>query len=130
MRSLCILGSTGSIGVSTLDVVARHTDRYKVAALSANGNAELLFEQCIKHNPSFAVLLDESKVGNLRDRLDSVPRVKTTVLCGTESLQEIASLDEVDTVMAAIVGAAGLLPTLAAAESGKRVLLANKETIS
>ncbi len=129
MRSLCVLGSTGSIGISTLDVVARHADRYKVAALSAYKNSELLYQQCLTHKPDQAVLIDEVAAQTLRNQLNQHPDNETEVLSGVDALQQIAALESVDTVMAAIVGAAGLLPTLAAANSGKRVLLANKEAL-
>ncbi len=129
MRSLCVLGSTGSIGVSTLDVVQRHPDQYRVVALSANRNAELLYQQCLIHKPDQVVLVEELGIQALRDRLADHPDVNTEVLGGANALQEIATLGNVDTVMAAIVGAAGLLPTLAAAKCGKRVLLANKEAL-
>lgn len=129
MRSLCVLGSTGSIGVSTLDVVARHPDRYKIVALSANQNSELLYQQCLTHKPDQVVLVDQIAAQTLRDQLSQHPEIDTDVLGGVEALQQIAALETVDTVMAAIVGAAGLMPTLAAANSGKRVLLANKEAL-
>lgn len=129
MRSLCVLGSTGSIGVSTLDVVARHPDQYRVVALSANRNYEALYQQCVIHKPDRVVLVEEHGVQTLRDKLATHPDINTVVLGGAQALQEIATLDSVDTVMAAIVGAAGLLPTLAAATNGKRVLLANKEAL-
>lgn len=129
MRTLCVLGSTGSIGVNTLDVVGRHPGLYRVAALSANSNVELLAEQCIAHNPDVAVIVDQSKVAVLEDRLRSQGGNTTQVLAGSGALEEIAALPDVDTVMAAIVGSAGLLSTLSAARSGKRVLLANKEAL-
>lgn len=128
MKGICILGSTGSIGVNTLDVVGRHPDRYRVVALTANNNVDLLFEQCLTHRPAYAVLLDEGKSADFRSRLKSAG-LSTQVLCGVTALQEVASLSEVDSVMAAIVGGAGLLPTLAAAKAGKSVLLANKEAL-
>ena len=129
MRSLCVLGSTGSIGVSTLDVVQRHPNQYRVVALSANRNADLLYQQCLIHKPERVVLVEEQDVQALRDRLAAHSDIYTEVLGGVGALEEIATLANVDTVMAAIVGAAGLLPTLAAAQSGKRVLLANKEAL-
>jgi 1-deoxy-D-xylulose-5-phosphate reductoisomerase len=128
MKGICILGSTGSIGVNTLDVVGRHPDRYRVLALTANNNVDLLFEQCQAHRPSFAVLIDEKKPSDFRLKLKAVG-LATEVLCGLAALEEVASLNEVDSVMAAIVGGAGLLPTLAAAKAGKTVLLANKEAL-
>jgi len=129
MKGICILGSTGSIGVNTLDVVARHPGRYRVVALTANNNLDLLFQQCQTHIPAYAVLLDESKAADLRERLKAVGLDGIEVLCGTQALEQVASLPEVDSVMAAIVGAAGLLPSLAAARAGKSVLLANKEAL-
>ena len=128
MKGICVLGSTGSIGVSTLDVVGRHPDRYRVVALTANNNLERLLEQCLTHRPGYVVLLDEAKAADFRVRLRS-EGLATQVLCGTRALEEVASLPEVDSVMAAIVGAAGLLPTLAAAKAGKNILLANKESL-
>jgi len=129
MKGICILGSTGSIGVSTLDVVARHPDRYRVVALTANNNLDLLFEQCQTHRPAYAVLLDETKAADFRGRLKTAGLEGIEVLCGVKALEQVASLPEVDSVMAAIVGAAGLLPSLAAAQAGKSVLLANKEAL-
>ncbi len=128
MKGICILGSTGSIGVNTLDVVGRHPDRYRVVALTANNNVDLLFEQCQTHKPDYAVLLDGQKADEFRERIKAAG-ISTKVLCGVSALEEVASLQEVDSVMAAIVGGAGLLPTLAAAKAGKSVLLANKEAL-
>ncbi len=127
MKTLTILGSTGSIGVSTLDVVARNRDRFRVAALSANTGDERMAEQCLAWQPRYAVMADADAAERLRRRLAG--RSETEVLAGSEGLDTIAALPEVDQVMAAIVGAAGLLPTLAAARAGKRVLLANKEAL-
>jgi 1-deoxy-D-xylulose-5-phosphate reductoisomerase len=130
VKGICILGSTGSIGVNTLDVVGRHPGSYNVVALTANNNLDMLFDQCVSHRPSYAVLLDETKAQSFRERLASAGLSNIiNVLCGTSALEEVASLPEVDSVMAAIVGAAGLLPTLAAAKAGKTVLLANKEAL-
>ncbi|CAL1239491.1 1-deoxy-D-xylulose-5-phosphate reductoisomerase [Candidatus Methylocalor cossyra] len=129
MKGICILGSTGSIGVSTLDVVARHPDRYRVVALTAHNNLERLYEQCLRFEPRYAVLGDGEQRARLRRRLQAAGVRRTEVLCGAEALVEVAALPEVDAVMAAIVGAAGLLPTLAAARAGKTVLLANKEAL-
>ncbi len=128
MQNLTILGSTGSIGTSTLDVVARHPDKYQVIALTAHRQVDLLFRQCVQFKPCFAVLLDELEVAPLRLRLRDAG-LKTEVLCGAAALEAVCTLPEVDTVMAAIVGAAGLRPTLAAARAGKKILLANKETL-
>ena len=128
MTNLTILGSTGSIGESTLDVVARHPDSYRVFALTAQRQDELLFEQCRQFKPRFAVLLEEDAAQRLRQRL-AASGLQTEVLCGVEALEQVSAAAEVDAVMAAIVGAAGLRPTLAAARSGKKILLANKETL-
>lgn len=129
MKNICILGSTGSIGVNTLDVIGRHPERYRVVALTGNRNVDRLFEQCVTHRPAYAVLLDDAKAAEFSARLKSAGIAETQVLCGVEALEQVASLPEVDSVMASIVGAAGLLPTLAAARAGKTVLLANKEAL-
>ncbi|WP_020563789.1 1-deoxy-D-xylulose-5-phosphate reductoisomerase [Methylosarcina fibrata] len=129
MKGICILGATGSIGVSTLDVVARHPHLYKVVALTANNNIDLLFEQCLQHRPEFAVVVDEGKALSFREKISNSPVSDITVLSGHAALEQVSILDQVDSVMAAIVGAAGLLPSLAAAKAGKTVLLANKEAL-
>ncbi|HBA67304.1 MAG TPA: 1-deoxy-D-xylulose-5-phosphate reductoisomerase [Methylococcaceae bacterium] len=129
MKGICILGATGSIGVSTLDVAARHPSRYRVVALTANNNIDLLYDQCIVHRPDYVVVVDENKAKQFAERIATSPVSDIKVLSGAESLQQVATLDSVDSVMAAIVGAAGLLPTLAAAKAGKTVLLANKEAL-
>lgn len=123
-----ILGSTGSIGVNTLDVLARHPDRFRVVALTANRNHEALFEQCRRYQPQVAVLADPGAAEQLQSRLRAAGQ-PVEVLAGSAGLERVAALPEVRHVMAAIVGAAGLLPTLAAARAGKRVLLANKEAL-
>ncbi|MEN8170178.1 MAG: 1-deoxy-D-xylulose-5-phosphate reductoisomerase [Pseudomonadota bacterium] len=128
VKGITVLGATGSIGVSTLDVLARHPDKYRVVALSANTQVDRLFEQCQLHHPRFAVMVNADAAEQLQKQLRDQGS-DTEVLSGIEGLERIASLDEVDYVMAAIVGAAGLLPTLAAARHGKRVLLANKEAL-
>ena len=128
MQNITILGSTGSIGKSTLDVVARHSGEYQIIALTAQQQDELLFEQCQCFHPRYAVLLDEAAAERLRARLLAAG-LDTEVLCGAEALVRVAILPEVDAVMAAIVGAAGMPPTLAAAQAGKKILLANKETL-
>lgn len=128
MMNLTILGATGSIGVSTLDVVARHPDRYKVVALSGHTRVELLAEQCHAFHPTYAVVGSAADAQQLTHLL-LARGVSTEVLHGTEALIHIAGLPQVDAVMAAIVGAAGLMPTLAAVTAGKRVLLANKEAL-
>lgn len=128
VRHLTILGSTGSIGVSTLDVVARHPDRFRVVALTANKSVQKILEQCRRFEPRYAVLLNEASAERLRVEIRGAG-LATEVLWGVDSLEKVASLPDVDTVMAAIVGAAGIRPTFAAAATGKRVLLANKETM-
>ena len=125
--NLTILGSTGTIGENTLDVIARHPD-YQVVALTANTQVEKLFQQCLQFNPKYAAMVDEDSASQLAEKLTQEGR-EVTILSGVEGLETVAALDEVDAVMAAIVGAAGLLPTLAAARAGKRVLLANKEAL-
>ncbi len=129
MKNLCILGATGSIGVSTLDVISRHPDKYKVIALSANTNIALLYQQCIQFKPKYAVVVNPDKALILQQQLAQANITTTKILSGTDELVSIATLENVDMVMAAIVGAAGLLPTLAAAQAGKTVLLANKEAL-
>ncbi len=128
MQALTILGSTGSIGTSTLDVVARHPERYRVVALTAHSQVALLFKQCQQFLPDYAVLLSETAAAQLRTLLREAG-LRTEVLVGTDALQQVATLPEVDAVMAAIVGAAGMPATLAAAQAGKKILLANKETL-
>lgn len=127
--SLCnvtILGATGSIGVNTLDVIARHPERYRVIALSGHSRLDLLAAQCAAHKPRYAVVGTAAAATTLKEKLGALA---TEVLYGTDALAQVSSLPEVDTVMAAIVGAAGLQPTLAAVRAGKRVLLANKEAL-
>ena len=128
MTGITILGSTGSIGVNTLDVISQHEDSYRVIALTANKNHELLAKQCLRWNPVYAVMIDSDAADKLQSSLNDADS-DTRVLAGKEALEKVAALDETHTVMAAIVGAAGLLPTLAAARAGKRVLLANKESL-
>ncbi len=128
MKRLTIFGSTGSIGANTLDVVARHPDRYAVEALAAGKNDATLLTQCIEHRPRFAVLVDEGAAQRLREALGA-KGAATEVLHGAQALERVATLPGVDAVMAAIVGAAGLPATLAAARAGKDVLLANKEAL-
>ena len=129
MKGLCILGATGSIGVSTLDVAARHNHLYKVVALTANNNIDLLFEQCLIHHPEVVVVVDDAKAQLFAEKLQQTLISDIKVLSGAKSLEVVATLDNVDSVMAAIVGAAGLLPSLAAAKAGKIILLANKEAL-
>lgn len=127
-KKLTVLGATGSIGVSTLDVVARHPERFVVVALTGNNRVDVLFEQCLAHRPRYAVVGREEQAETLQRRLRA-SGLDTEVLAGPAALEFVAALPEVDTVMAAIVGAAGLKPTLAAVRAGKRVLLANKEAL-
>lgn len=127
-QSVTVLGATGSIGTSTLDVIARHPGRYRVHALTAHRSREALLRLCLSHRPSVAVLDDERDAIWLRERLTAAG-LALEVRSGDSALLEVASATDVDVVMAAIVGAAGLLPTLAAVRAGKRVLLANKEAL-
>ncbi|MEE9445063.1 MAG: 1-deoxy-D-xylulose-5-phosphate reductoisomerase [Cocleimonas sp.] len=127
-KGICILGATGTIGVNTLDVLARHAEQYHVVALTANSNVKKLAEQCLSVKPAYAVMVDEDSATQLEALLKEKD-CETKVLAGKQALATVASLPEVDYVMAAIVGAAGLLPNLAAAEAGKRVMLANKESL-
>lgn len=128
IRGITILGSTGSIGLSTLDVVARHPEHFEVIALTANSQVERLFEQCQSYRPKYAVMANADAAEQLQNKFDASGS-ETEVLSGVEGLERVASLDEVDDVMAAIVGAAGLRPSIAAARAGKRILLANKEAL-
>jgi len=128
IQNITVLGATGTIGVNTLDVVARHPDRFRVVALTGNTQIDRLFEQCVTFQPAFAVVLDADGAEQLQQKISGAG-METEVLSGIEALERVSSLPEVDTVMAAIVGAAGLRPALAAARAGKRILLANKETL-
>ncbi len=128
MEHITILGSTGSIGTSTLDVIARHPEKFKVFALTAHTSVRRLFEQCVAFKPAYAVLANESLAKELTGLLKDAA-VKTDVLFGEQALCDVSSTDEVDTVMAAIVGSVGLLPTLSAVYKGKKILLANKESL-
>ena len=128
MKGITILGSTGSIGVSTLDVISRHQDEYELIALTANKDVKGLLDQCLQWKPRYAVMKDPDSAEKLSSALFKTnPEIE--VLAGNDGLEKVAGIEETDYVMAAIVGAAGLLPTLAAAKSGKRVLLANKEAL-
>ncbi|MCB1996897.1 MAG: 1-deoxy-D-xylulose-5-phosphate reductoisomerase, partial [Rhodoferax sp.] len=127
-QRLAILGATGSIGVSTLDVVARHPDRYEVFGLTAQRRVDELLAQCLRFRPRLAVVPDDAAAARLRAGLQAAG-VPTEVAVGPGALCDLASHPEVDSVMAAIVGAAGLAPCLAAARAGKRLLLANKEAL-
>ncbi|HBO94223.1 MAG TPA: 1-deoxy-D-xylulose-5-phosphate reductoisomerase, partial [Gammaproteobacteria bacterium] len=128
VQNITVLGSTGSIGVSTLDVLRQHRGRYRAFALTAHTNVDDLFRQVLEFMPRYAVLLEDSRAEELRNRLRQAGS-DTEVLAGMDGLVAVAEHADVDQVMAAIVGAAGLLPTLAAVRSGKRVLLANKEAL-
>lgn len=129
MRNLCILGSTGSIGESTLDVVSRHPEKYNVVSLTAAKNVDKMFEQCLKHLPKKVVMLEEQSAISLASKLTENGVDSIEVLSGEQALVDVAGDKESDIVMAAIVGFSGLLPTMAAVEQGKRVLLANKEAL-
>lgn len=128
LQQITVLGATGSIGVSTLDVVARHPERYSIFALSGNTKVSVLAEQCRKHRPRYAVVMDDDTAVHLRGLLATLD-TPIEVLVGTDALCAVSSDSEVDIVMAAIVGAAGLMPTLAAVNANKKVLLANKESL-
>ncbi|MFU2327535.1 1-deoxy-D-xylulose-5-phosphate reductoisomerase [Pseudomonas sp. NFX98] len=127
-QQITVLGATGSIGLSTLDVIARHPDRYQVFALSGFTRLSELLALCVRHVPRFAVVPEAGAARALQDEL-SAAGLSTRVLVGEEGLCQVAADPEVDAVMAAIVGAAGLRPTLAAVEAGKKILLANKEAL-
>lgn len=127
-KRITVLGATGSIGLSTLDVIARHPQRYEVFALSGHTQLERLLQQCLQFRPRFVVVLQPDAGATLAAKLRA-EKCDTEVLVGIEAMEQVAAAREVDMVMAAIVGAAGLRPTLAAARAGKTVLLANKETL-
>ncbi|OYY58351.1 MAG: 1-deoxy-D-xylulose-5-phosphate reductoisomerase [Hydrogenophilales bacterium 28-61-11] len=127
-RVLTVLGATGTIGVNTLDVVARHPGRFEVFALTGATQVERMLEQCRTHHPRYAVMAEPAAAALLRERV-AAEKLPVDVLEGSAALTAVATAPEVDTVMAAIVGAAGLPATLAAAQAGKRILLANKETL-
>jgi 1-deoxy-D-xylulose-5-phosphate reductoisomerase len=127
-QRIAILGSTGSIGVSTLDVIARHPERFDVFALSASTRVDLMLQQCVQFNPVFAVMASEPHGRALEQKCRDL-ELTTRVLWGAAAITLIASHEQVDTVMAAIVGAAGLASCLGAARAGKRLLLANKEAL-
>ncbi len=128
VQQVTVLGATGSIGLSTLDVIARHPDRYQVFALSGFSRLKELFALCVRHTPRFAVVPQAAIARDLQDELRAAG-LRTEVLVGEEGLCQVAADPEVDAVMAAIVGAAGLRPTLAAVHAGKKILLANKEAL-
>ncbi|MDQ0039165.1 1-deoxy-D-xylulose-5-phosphate reductoisomerase [Variovorax boronicumulans] len=127
-QRVTVLGSTGSVGVSTLDVIARHPERYEVFALSAATKVDEMLAQCAQFSPRFAVMASAPHAALLAEKLKQ-SGLSTHVLTGEDAIEKIASHEEVDAVMAAIVGAAGLGPCLAAARAGKRLLLANKEAL-
>ncbi len=128
MKGITVLGSTGSIGVSTLDVVARHEDMYRVVALTANRDVDGMLVQCQRFKPDIAVMADSTSANRLAKGLKS-KGISTEVLSGLRGLEIAAAIPDAQIVMAAIVGAAGLLPALAAVRAGKRLLLANKEAL-
>jgi len=128
LQHITVLGSTGSIGKNTLDVLARHPDRFRVFALTAATQVDLMAEQCAQFAPRYAVMATEEPARRLRERLKALG-VFTEVLHGDRALCEVSEAPEVHAVMAAIVGAAGLPPSLAAARAGKKLLLANKEAL-
>ncbi len=128
LEGVLVLGSTGSIGQSTLDVISRHPDKYFVWGLTANRDVDTLLSQCKRHRPCYAVMADEGSAAVLRDRLAEY-QIPTQVLGGHDALCTVAAAAEAPIVMAAIVGAAGLMPTLSAVRASKRVLLANKESL-
>lgn len=128
MRKLTILGATGSIGASTFKVIEQNPQQFSVVALAAGNNVEKMRELCHKWQPKYAVMASDDAALTLKKQLAEL-KISTEVLSGVDAMCQVSSLDEVDTVMAAIVGAAGLLPTMAAVKSGKRVLLANKEAL-
>jgi len=127
-QRVCVLGATGSIGTNTLDVLARHPDRFEVIALTAHGRVAELRDQCLKWKPRFAVVAEPDAAQMLQRELRAAG-LRTEVMHGSAALSDVASHADVDVVMAAIVGAAGLAPCIAAARAGKRLLLANKEAI-
>ena len=129
MKGLTILGSTGTIGVTTLDVVSRHPEKFRVLGLGANRDDVRMAEQCLRWRPQVAAMADAGAAERLHRNLHGAGIEETVVLSGTEGLEAVASLEGADSVVAGIVGAAGLLPTLAAVRAGKRVLLANKEVL-
>src|SRR5215207_6384108 len=127
-QRITVLGSTGSVGVSTLDVIARHPERFEVFALSASNKVDELLAQCLRFAPRFAVMASAPHARLFADKLRQ-SGLRTEVLQGAGAIEAIASHEDCDAVMAAIVGAAGLGPCLAAARAGKRLLLANKEAL-
>jgi len=125
-QNITLLGATGSIGGSTLDILSRHPDRYRLFAVSGYRRMKALAEICHTFQPVYAVVPDDSAAEHLRSQISEL---KTEVLVGEDALERVAEAPEADIVVAAIVGAAGLLPALAAVKAGKRILLANKEAL-
>lgn len=128
MKQITVLGATGSIGLSTLDVISRHPDKYKVFALTAHVNVDEMFRQCRLFKPRYAVMSCQNSARALAELIESAD-IDTQILAGEDGLVNVSEHDSVDMVMAAIVGAAGLKPTMAAVHAGKRILLANKEAL-
>ena len=127
-QCITILGSTGSIGTSTLDVLARHPGQYRIHALTASSQVDVMLAQCVRFSPEFAVMVQEEPAKLLAEKVKA-EGLSVRVLWGPEALDQVASDPQVDSVMAAIVGAAGLSPCIAAARAGKRLMLANKEAL-
>ncbi|MBT3723824.1 MAG: 1-deoxy-D-xylulose-5-phosphate reductoisomerase [Gammaproteobacteria bacterium] len=127
IKAVTVLGATGSIGLSTLDVLSRHTDRFRLYAVTANTQVEKMAEICRNYRPEVAVMADTASAEQLKKLLQN--EIEVTILGGAEALSEVASAEPVDVVMAAIGGSGGLMPTLSAARAGKRILLANKEAL-
>lgn len=125
---ICILGSTGSIGCSTLDVISKNSDRYSVTVLTANTDYEKLFQQCLDYRPQLAVMACKESANELRQRVDS-SGLDIEIRGGVEAINRVAEYQNIDTVVAAIVGAAGLLPTITAVRQSRKILLANKEAL-
>jgi 1-deoxy-D-xylulose-5-phosphate reductoisomerase len=128
VKNIALLGATGSIGSSTLDVIARHPDKFRASAVTAHHNVQALVALCLQHKPDVAVIADASHYAELKEGLQNAG-LKTQAQAGEQALIDIASAPEHDTILAAIVGAAGVNSTLAAAKAGKRLLLANKESV-
>ena len=125
-KSIAILGSTGSIGTQALEVIRQNPDRFKIFVLTANNNADLLIKQALEFNPAYVVLTSEAKLAEVRDALSSS---ETKFLCGMDELCKVLCHPEISLVLTAMVGFAGLIPTLAAIKAGKDIALANKETL-
>ncbi|KPU43911.1 1-deoxy-D-xylulose 5-phosphate reductoisomerase [Oxobacter pfennigii] len=128
MKNISVLGSTGSIGVQTLDVVRKNKDKFNIVGLSANSNADLLYEQIVEFRPQKAAIFDDACVNKLRERLNNI-NLKTEITSGMEGLIEVATIDDAHMVLVAVVGMVGLQPTVKAIEKSKDIALANKETL-